>query len=56
MFMPPTVTQRCDPDMSLVSNVVRRGAVYYFRRNASNSGKTATQVRSSERQRRSRSS
>lgn len=32
MFTPPTVTQRCDPDMSLVSNVVRRGAVYYFRR------------------------
>jgi hypothetical protein len=32
MFTPSTVTQRCDPDMSLVSNVVRRGAVYYFRR------------------------
>ena len=32
MFTPLTVTQWCDPDMSLVSNVVRRGAVYYFRR------------------------
>ena len=26
------MTQRCDPDMRLVTNIVRRGAVYYFRR------------------------